>query len=101
MTTDTPTPSPTLNDEATPKLSTLDRLLPVWIGSAMVGGILLGRLIPDLNDTLDKVKVDTVSLPIAIGLLAMMYPVLAKVRYRGISAELGDRRTMGLSLVLN
>lgn len=101
MTTDTPTPSPTLNDEATPKLSTLDRLLPVWIGSAMVSGILLGRLIPDLNDTLDKVKVDTVSLPIAIGLLAMMYPVLAKVRYRGISAELGDRRTMGLSLVLN
>ena len=101
MTTDTPSPSPTLNDEATPKLSTLDRLLPVWIGSAMVGGILLGRLIPDLNDTLDKVKVDTVSLPIAIGLLAMMYPVLAKVRYRGISAELGDRRTMGLSLVLN
>ena len=54
----------------------------------MVGGILLGRLVPDLDDTLGTITIDTVSLPIAIGLLAMMYPVLAKVRYRGISGEL-------------
>jgi len=84
-----------------PKLSTLDRFLPVWIGLAMAGGLVLGRLIPDLNTTLERVKVDTVSLPIAIGLLAMMYPVLAKVRYRHIGDELADRRTLGLSLVMN
>jgi arsenite transporter len=63
------------------QLSTLDRFLPVWIGLAMVAGLGLGRLFPGLNDTLDEIKVDTTSLPIAIGLLGMMYPVLAKVRY--------------------
>jgi arsenite transporter len=83
------------------KLSTLDRFLPVWIGLAMGAGLVLGRLIPDLNTALERIKIDTVSLPIAIGLLAMMYPVLAKVRYRHIGDELADRRTLGLSLVLN
>ncbi|HEY5697116.1 MAG TPA: ACR3 family arsenite efflux transporter [Acidimicrobiales bacterium] len=83
------------------ELSTLDRFLPVWIGLAMAGGLLLGRLIPDLNDGLERIKVDTVSLPIAIGLLAMMYPVLAKVRYGHLGDELADRRTLALSLVLN
>ncbi len=83
------------------RLSTLDRLLPVWIGIAMAGGLLLGRAIPDLDDTLEAIKVDTVSLPIAVGLLAMMYPVLAKVRYAHIGDELDDRRTLGLSLLLN
>ena len=84
-----------------PKLSTLDRFLPVWIGLAMAGGLLLGRLIPDLNTSLERIKIDTVSLPITIGLLAMMYPVLAKVRFRRIGDELADRRTLGLSLLLN
>lgn len=83
------------------RLSTLDRLLPVWIGIAMVAGLLLGRALPDLNDTLDRVKVDTVSLPIAVGLLLMMYPVLAKVKYSRIGHVVGDRRTLGLSLVAN
>ena len=83
------------------ELSTLDRFLPVWIGLAMAGGLLLGRLIPDLNDGLERIKVDTVSLPIALGLLAMMYPVLAKVRYSHLGDELADRRTLVLSLVLN
>ena len=63
------------------KLSTLDRLLPLWIGAAMALGIAAGKLFPGLDDTLDRIKIDTVSLPIAIGLLLMMYPVLAKVRY--------------------
>jgi arsenite transporter len=83
------------------RLSTLDRLLPLWIGLAMVAGLALGRLVPGLDDSLDRIKVDTVSLPIAIGLLAMMYPVLAKVRYRNIGEHLADRRALGLSLVLN
>jgi ACR3 family arsenite transporter len=83
------------------KLSTLDRYLPVWIGAAMVGGISLGRVVPDLNDSLERIKIDTVSLPIAIGLLAMMYPVLAKVKYRRIGDELADPRSLGFSLFMN
>ena len=83
------------------RLSSLDRLLPVWIGAAMIGGLLLGRLIPGLNDALDTVKVGSVSLPIAIGLLAMMYPVLAKVRYSKIGEVATDRKLMTTSLVLN
>lgn len=83
------------------RLSSLDRLLPVWIGAAMIGGLLLGRLIPGLNDALDTVKVGSVSLPIAIGLLAMMYPVLAKVRYSKIGEVATDRRLMTTSLILN
>lgn len=83
------------------RLSTLDRYLPVWIGLAMVAGLLLGRLIPDLNDWLDAVKIGSVSLPIALGLLLMMYPVLAKVRYSKIGAVATDRTLISLSLVLN
>lgn len=83
------------------RLSALDRYLPLWIGLAMVGGLLLGRLIPDLNDWLDTVKIGSVSLPIAIGLLMMMYPVLAKVRYSKIGDVATDRTLISLSLVLN
>ena len=83
------------------RLSLLDRFLPAWIGLAMVAGLLLGRLIPDLNDWLDTVKIGTVSLPIAVGLLAMMYPVLAKVRYSQIGEVATDRKLMATSLVLN
>ena len=75
------------------KLSTLDRLLPLWIGIAMAAGLGLGALVPSLNDGLDKLRIGTVSLPIALGLLLMMYPVLAKVRYE----ELGHHRHDGVS----
>jgi len=83
------------------RLSLLDRFLPVWIGAAMLAGIGLGRVFPGLNTTLDRIKVDTVSLPIALGLLLMMYPVLAKVRYGDIGHVTADRRMLGTSLVLN
>jgi len=82
-------------------LSSLDRLLPVWIGVAMAAGLVLGRLVPGLPGALDAVRVAGVSLPIALGLLLMMYPVLAKVRYDRLGAVTGDRRTLALSLVLN
>jgi ACR3 family arsenite transporter len=81
-------------------LSVLDRFLPLWIGAAMLLGVVLGRVFTGLDDTLDKVKIDTVSLPIAIGLIAMMYPVLAKVKYRSIGTVI-DRRSLVMSLVLN
>ena len=83
------------------RLSRLDRFLPVWILAAMAIGLGLGRVIPDLDEWLDTVKVGTVSLPIAIGLLAMMYPVLAKVRYSHIGEVAADRKLMTASLVLN
>jgi arsenical-resistance protein len=83
------------------KLSTLDRFLPVWIGVAMATGLLLGRALPGLDDALDAVRVGDVSLPIAVGLLLMMYPVLAKVRYDRLDAVAGDRRLLVSSLVLN
>ncbi|MCA2208795.1 ACR3 family arsenite efflux transporter [Nocardia rosealba] len=83
------------------KLSTLDRFLPLWIGAAMLAGILLGRMIPGLGDALGAVEIDGVSLPIAIGLLIMMYPVLAKVRYDRLDTVTGDRKLLIGSLVLN
>ncbi|MGZ3145248.1 ACR3 family arsenite efflux transporter [Lentzea chajnantorensis] len=83
------------------RLSFLDRLLPVWIGLAVVAGLLLGRLVPGLQSVLDAVRIGEVSLPIALGLLLMMYPVLAKVRYDELGTVTRDRRTMLLSLVLN
>ncbi|OZD44244.1 arsenical-resistance protein [Rhodococcus sp. 06-1477-1B] len=83
------------------KLSTLDRFLPVWIGVAMVVGLILGRMVPGLNDALSSISVDGVSLPIAVGLLVMMYPVLAKVRYDRLDTVTGDRRLLIGSLVLN
>jgi ACR3 family arsenite transporter len=83
------------------RLSTLDRFLPVWIIVAMGVGIGLGRAIPGLAGDLDKVKIGSVSLPIAIGLLLMMYPVLAKVRYRQLDRVTGDRKLLITSLILN
>ena len=89
------------SDTTAPRLGVVDRFLPVWIGLAMVAGLALGRVFPGLNDNLDAVKIDTVSLPIALGLLLMMYPVLAKVRYSDIGHVTADRRMLGTSLVLN
>jgi ACR3 family arsenite transporter len=87
------------------QLSRLDRFLPLWIALAMAGGLLLGTLVPSLNDWLDKLQIGTVSLPIAIGLLVMMYPVLAKVRYEDIGRMsddgVGNWRFFGISLLLS
>ena len=83
------------------RLSTLDRLLPVWIGVAMVAGLLLGRFVPAVPEALDAFKLGTVSVPIAIGLLVMMYPPLAKVRYGRLGSVATDRRLLALSLALN
>lgn len=83
------------------RLSTLDKYLPLWIGLAMAAGLLLGRLIPGLGQALSAVEIDGVSLPIALGLLVMMYPVLAKVRYDRLDTVTHDRRMLVASLILN
>jgi len=83
------------------RLSLLDRFLPLWIGLAMMLGLVLGRLVPQLNDGLDALEVGSISLPIAVGLLAMMYPVLAKVRYTQLGAVAADHTLLGTSLFLN
>lgn len=93
--------APTDTGHITAKLSTLDRYLPVWILAAMALGLGLGRLIPGLGQALESVKVAGVSLPIAIGLLVMMYPVLAKVRYNETHRVIGDKKLMITSLVIN
>lgn len=83
------------------RLSLLDRFLPLWIFIAMLAGIVLGKVFPDLGPGLDSIKLDTVSLPIAIGLLWMMYPVLAKVNYSKIPVIVGNWKMSGTSLLLN
>ncbi|MHB1987103.1 MAG: ACR3 family arsenite efflux transporter [Acidimicrobiales bacterium] len=84
------------------KLSFLDRFLPVWIVTAMAVGIGLGRAVPGLSRHLTEIQVTTgTSLPIFIGLLVMMYPVLAKVRYGQLGSVASDRRMLASSLLLN
>ncbi|KIR61536.1 ACR3 family arsenite efflux transporter [Micromonospora haikouensis] len=83
------------------RLSRLDRFLPVWIGLAMAAGLLLGRAVPGLDRALDAVQLGGISLPIALGLLVMMYPVLAKVRYDRLDTVTGNRRLLVSSLALN
>lgn len=83
------------------RLSVLDRFLPVWIVLAMALGLALGRFVPGLDEVLEAVEIGSVSLPIALGLLLMMYPVLAKVRYSETSRVTSDRRLLVASLVLN
>jgi ACR3 family arsenite transporter len=83
------------------KLSTLDRFLPGCIGAAMVIGLLAGSWVPGLDRALNAVSIDGISLPIAIGLLIMTYPVLAKVRYDRLDTVTGDKKLLLPSLVLN
>jgi arsenite transporter len=93
---------PSVHETAVPgRLSVLDRFLPVWIVAAMALGLLLGNAIPGLGSALDAMKLGEVSLPIAAGLLVMMYPVLAKVRYDQAHRVLADRKLMVSSLVIN
>ena len=82
-------------------LSTLDRFLPLWIVLAMALGLVLGRGIPGLQSALDSFTIDNTSILIAIGLFAMMYPVLARVKYEEIGHLAGDRKLLWLSLVMN
>ncbi|MCG7300030.1 ACR3 family arsenite efflux transporter [Brevibacterium ravenspurgense] len=92
----------TTTQQTTPaRLSTLDKWLPAWIGLAMIAGLLLGRLIPGVSALLSRLEVGGISVPIALGLLVMMYPVLAKVRYDKVADVTGDKKLLISSLILN
>ncbi len=83
------------------RLSLLDRFLPLWIFAAMVLGIILGAVAPGIKDVFNALSIGTVSFPIAIGLLWMMYPVLAKVKYEELGKVAQAWEQFSVSLVLN
>lgn len=90
-----------LTTTAPARLGTVDRFLPIWILAAMSLGLVLAMFAPALGKVLHSFQIGSVSVPIAVGLLVMMYPVLAKVRYSDARTVAGDRKLLVSSLVMN
>lgn len=95
-----PRPGP-LSPDDRPRLAPINRLLPAWILIAVVLGIGIGRIVPGVSQILESMQIAGVSVPIAIGLLVMMYPVLAKVRYSEATSVVTDKKLLVMSLLLN
>lgn len=84
-----------------PKLKFLDRYLTLWIFLAMAVGVTLGYVFPNISEVTDSLSVGTTNIPLAIGLILMMYPPLAKVDYSLLPKALKDNKVIGISLLLN